>query len=469
MGSHTQRTTQPHFMAIGFSLGLGGCVGLEGDVFTEEGSNTSVTEVVRGPEGPSADLTSYVDVSGEDAWCQIEARGDCIRVRHHAQAEVCRRFVQDTLERSQVDVWEPGSTRCEPGRTATDARRQAVDRTNLYRWLMGLSPVVEDPARRDAVESCSLMQSLAGSLEHQPPQSWACWEAEGAAAAGRSNLSLGPPSPSKAVDGLMIDAGENNAQTLGHRRWISRPSLSAVAFGFSASGSPATCMHLDAQSGTKSTSSAAEALVMWPAPGLIPFEMVHPNNLKGEILRWSVVGETVGFGGANIVLVRESIPGTVSLNDEVLPSISGRLQDGVGDGMWLEPSEPLEAGVSYRVDVTGSSIGDVRWRTRFVDCGLVVPDRCDPVAQDCPLPGTACYGQDVPRCMDVVTPADPNTCRYMNECDPGNTCVVWADGESDCVPFCAMEPGSANSCETRCPQGVRELGESHPWSMCQRP
>ena len=355
----------------------------------------------------------------------IFAVGDgCIRVQQQTEEAVCDRFVQDTLTRSRHEVWRSGAGPCEPGRTSVAARAEALGRTNLYRWLMGLAPVVDDSDRMPAVESCALMQSLAGSLEHEPPQSWACWAPEGAAAAGLSNLSLGPQSPSEAVDGLMVDSGEYNAETLGHRRWISRPTLSAVAFGYSAAKEPATCMHLAAQSAASDGSPGVSGLVMWPAPGRIPFEMVHPNNLKGETLRWSVMGEGVDFGAASVALFQEFTPGHPSEHDRVLPTISGRLLAGVGDGLWWEPGVPLEAGISYRVEVFGSSLGDFRWRTRFVDCGLVVPDPCDPVAQDCPLPGTGCYGQDSPRCMERWTTAESRPCRYMNECDPGHTCVL---------------------------------------------
>ena len=191
----------------------------------------------------------------------------------------------------------------------------------------------------------------------------------------------------------MVDSGEYNAET-----WVTVDDFSADFIGGSiwvfSSEEACDVMHLAAQSSESDANPGVSGLVMWPAPGRIPFEMVHPNNLKGETLRWSVMGEGVDFGGASVALVQESIPGRPSQHDRVLPATSGRLLAGVGDGMWLEPGVPLEAGISYRVEVFGSSVGDFRWRTRFVDCGMVVPD---PLI---PWPKTAlCLGPDA---MDKI-------------------------------------------------------------------
>ena len=96
--------------------------------------------------------------------------------------------------------------------------------------------------------------SAEGSLSHFPDPGWACYTADGAAAASKSNLSLGESGPT-AVDGLMDDFGASNL-AVGHRRWIGRDmnrALDAIVGGWSVSAI------LTFQTGTPLTLGLADA------------------------------------------------------------------------------------------------------------------------------------------------------------------------------------------------------------------
>ena len=62
------------------------------------------------------------------------------------------------------------------------------------------------------------MMSANNSFSHTPPDTWTCYTANGAQAAGASNIALGTYGP-LSVDAFMRDSGGGN-QIVGHRRWF---------------------------------------------------------------------------------------------------------------------------------------------------------------------------------------------------------------------------------------------------------
>ena len=99
---------------------------------------------------------------------------------------------------------------------------------NLYRWLSGLAPAQADPSLGPALQQCALMESLNGPpLNHSPPTTWTCYTADGAGAAGTSNLAMGGDGhiPGGSVRLYVNEAGYG----LGHRRWCLDTGLRQVA------------------------------------------------------------------------------------------------------------------------------------------------------------------------------------------------------------------------------------------------
>jgi hypothetical protein len=109
-----------------------------------------------------------------------------------------------------------------PGTISSTFKSDVQRRVNFYRALVGVSTnitfdtSVGGESQYDQL--AALMMSANNMLSHSPPDTWVDYTANGAMAAGNSNLALGVYGPA-AVDGYMVDPGSNNI-ILGHRRWL---------------------------------------------------------------------------------------------------------------------------------------------------------------------------------------------------------------------------------------------------------
>ena len=392
--------------------------------------------------------------------------------RTRDQDEVCGRFLSDYPDEASAPIWESDGQDCSAGDLTDEARADALRRVNLYRWLAGLEEVAEARDRAGEVQQCALMQSLAGTLDHFPPEQWDCFSIAGAAQAGRSNLSIGQTTAAGAVDSQMIDAGEANEEVLGHRRWLLYRPLAEVAVGYAHAGErPATCVHVVPEPFVANELDGLAGLVVWPPAGVAPFELVHPPNARGNAPRWSVVIPEADFAGATAAVFVEGTPGSPSPDDAVFDVRSGELAELLEDGLWIEPQQAVEPGATYRIEISGASVGDFAWRTTFAACGLVVPELCDPVAQDCPLPGTGCYGLDGPTCKDTALPSAGAACVFDRQCPRGTTCAQWPDDGNLCATYCDAGPNPPQGldCATVCPDGAHIIDVDRGWAICRPP
>ncbi len=129
----------------------------------------------------------------------------------------------------------PDLARCHPGSLRPEAKASFVAALNAMRALHGLGPVRHDPAADGAVAESALMMAANDALSHDPPPSWKCWTAAGAAAAGSSNLLGGVSSPSLPYEddnGILAEwLIEGDSDEIGHRRWLLYPYLEQTALG----------------------------------------------------------------------------------------------------------------------------------------------------------------------------------------------------------------------------------------------
>jgi hypothetical protein len=72
------------------------------------------------------------------------------------------------------------------------------------------------------------MTSSNTQLNHSPAASWLCYTADGAQAAGKSNMTFG--NGWTAINRYMQDAGSANAD-VGHRGWLLHPPTQRVGIG----------------------------------------------------------------------------------------------------------------------------------------------------------------------------------------------------------------------------------------------
>jgi hypothetical protein len=214
-------------------------------------------------------------------------------------------------------------------------RARTLLQVNLYRWLAGLPAVPADATRNAKAQQCALMMDANNALSHSPPMTWNCYTANGAEAAGRSNIAT--TAAVQAVDLYMIDPG--NATTLGHRRWILSNSLGPIGMG---STSEDSCLWV-----LQGTGNANMPWTAWPPPGVFPIEAAALpwSNLNQTGL--SIQSDTINLGSATVAID----DGTTSLATTKTALLSGY---GSQYAISLVPNGwSLTAGKTYHVDVTG--------------------------------------------------------------------------------------------------------------------
>ncbi|MCA9563847.1 MAG: CAP domain-containing protein, partial [Myxococcales bacterium] len=174
-------------------------------------------------QAPDMDLLEqHDDESSEFEPSELESR---------ERSAVCSRWAGDHVVQVE-NAWEPPTegqaNNCDLGTIPQAAVEDAVRRVNLYRWLVGLPPVVANEQLNHLAQECALIQHMQGDLSHTPNPSVPCYTTEGGNAAGKSNLAYGLNNPADAVDLYMVDSGVSN---LGHRRWILSAPYLAAGFG----------------------------------------------------------------------------------------------------------------------------------------------------------------------------------------------------------------------------------------------
>jgi hypothetical protein len=239
-------------------------------------------------------------------------------------------------------VWRGDrADRCDVGVLDPIAIDDTIRRVNMFRWLSGLNPVVNNAGEHDAMQQCATMQDANPSLSHSPPASWNCYTTAGATAAGRANLSSGRRSSADTINAYMHDA---RTASLGHRRWILNGSLGRVGVGYRGRSG---CLGVFDWSGSSSRNWAA-----YPNPGPAPVDITSHT--------WSVQGN---LPGTDVQVTR--------LSDGMELSVEGEsLRGGFGSGSTVAIHRrgwSPEVGERYRVVLSGSR-GRIEYTVEPVDC-----------------------------------------------------------------------------------------------------
>ena len=246
----------------------------------------------------------------------------------------------------------PGGGSCAPGALKPGAIEDTLTRIDMFRWLAGLDPVENDPTFDVDAQACSTIAAFWDFMRpanpHMPPEDSTCWSAQGQRGAGSSNISWGVRHPANSIDSFIEDAGANNVDALGHRRWILNPPLGPVGVGYYEGGSnfgSASCLRVFGMT----PGQASPAWNAVPPPGFAPIEMARWT--------WSFQGSVAGISAARVTM--EKSDGT-PLMIEV-----HRLQAGSGQPAvaWVPVGWTVEAGETYTV-----TVGNVSYDVTPVDC-----------------------------------------------------------------------------------------------------
>jgi hypothetical protein len=246
-------------------------------------------------------------------------------------SEVCQRWAADRADLSE-GTWTGNAAACDAGDIGPPGRANALKLINLYRYLAGLPEVTNDPAQDAMAQQCALMQTANNSLSHTPPTTWKCYTADGAKAAGGSNISSGPGVGS--IEAYVNDSG--NASTLGHRRWTFSNSLGPVGLGSAKS----SCFY-----NMGGTGKANKPFTAWPPAGAVPLAAI--TTTRADTSGWSIQSDTINVntgtvtitdGGQSLAVTTTSLPGGYGSRYAIRMVPSG----------WTS-----QAGHSYTVTVAG--------------------------------------------------------------------------------------------------------------------
>ncbi len=230
--------------------------------------------------------------------------------------------------------WTGNVNSCQAGNTSQSYLDATFAMVNYFRGMVNLGAVVNNTSLNANAQEAALMMSANNDLSHYPPNTWTCYSAAGAQAAGTSNIALGISGPN-AIIAYMEDFGSFN-QPVGHRRWILYPR--AAEFGVGSVGETTRSANALQVIGTATTGRPATDIVAWPPEGYVPNTVVYN--------RWSFsLNNSPGanFSAATVTMTENGTP--IPLN------IISRTDNGYGDNtlVWEPDSLNFPGGQADRV------------------------------------------------------------------------------------------------------------------------
>lgn len=218
-----------------------------------------------------------------------------------------------------------------------DVRR----RINFYRALSALpADITFDATKSGKDQEAALMFARNNALSHYPPLEWIFYTANGAEAAGNSNIAWGTYGPGS-VDAYMRDDGSNNI-VVGHRRWLHYSRAQVMGTGDVPVENPYNSANGIWVIGNFKPAPAPQ-FVAWPNRGFVPASLVPA--------RWSLSYPGANFAAATVTMTQgaASVPTTIISN----------VDDGYGDNtlVWTPSGLPGSVNVDTPYQVTVSGIG----------------------------------------------------------------------------------------------------------------
>ena len=227
------------------------------------------------------------------------------------------------------------------GTTSSTFKDDVRRRINFYRALCTLpADITFDATKCAKDQKAALMFSRNDDIQHAPPAGWTFYTADGAEAAGNSNISLGSYGP-ESVDGYMEDDGSGN-EVAGHRRWLLYSRAQEMGTGdIPPNGSFNSANAIWVIGNYKP--APTPQFVAWPNQGYVP------HNLMPA--RWSLSRPGATFSAATVTMTQ----GATS----VPVSIISKTDTGIGDNaiVWVPTGLPssLTNDLTYNVTVSGIS------------------------------------------------------------------------------------------------------------------
>ncbi|NVO20049.1 MAG: hypothetical protein HXX13_10135 [Bacteroidetes bacterium] len=259
-----------------------------------------------------------------------------------ARDKVLNEYTANFLGSDVTDaVWTGSTASCDEGGYSADAESKTLQRINYFRRMAGVwDSITFDPVKSTKCQKAALMMLANNTLNHHPPTTWSCYSADGAEAAGKSNLALGANS-TDAISLYMQDPGSSNVD-LGHRRWLLYSRAGVLGAG---STSASQCLWVI---GGNRTPDTLPEFIAWPPKGFVPAPLIYsrwsfaiPNadfstatlgmtDGSGASVTCKIISNTVTIYGDNTIAWEPSGMKTNSASDEVYHiNVANVLVDGI--------------------------------------------------------------------------------------------------------------------------------------------
>ncbi len=227
-----------------------------------------------------------------------------------ANREASRAFYLTYYQGTAPSIeWTGDRSSCNAGTTASGFKDFVSLRINYFRAMAGAPAGVSFlDAYSAKAQQAALMMSVNNSLSHFPPTTWQCYTADGAEAAGSSDLYLGVYG-AEAITGYIRDPGPNNG-AVGHRRWILYPQTQNMGTGDipPSGGSAANALWVFDSHMWETRPATREEFVAWPPPGYVPYQVVFPRwSFSYPSADFSLASVVMTQGAQNVPLVQETV------------------------------------------------------------------------------------------------------------------------------------------------------------------
>ena len=260
----------------------------------------------------------------------------CVALNEAQTPQVCERWNADRADLSE-GTWSGTVDPCNAGDISEEGRANALKLINLYRSMVGLSAITTDPALNQKTQECALMMDAndPSPIIHDPPDDWLCYTSEGDSTAGSSNISGGPGV--KSIDRYMAD--QDNASTMGHRRYILSNSLAPkIGLGSTDQWSCMTVFPLTGQGKNNWTA--------WPSPGKFPVEAFTVAEESIDVTGWTIQSESIDLTDAQVSITDGGA--NLDVNVDILNRVLSETAIRIVPLGWIS-----EVGHTYKVSVTG--------------------------------------------------------------------------------------------------------------------
>ncbi len=220
--------------------------------------------------------------------------------------EAVRQFFLSTYVPIQnfPEGWTGNLATGDAGDTSAAYKGAVITMINFFRSLAGVSPgVTIDLVTSAKDQKAALMYAANQNLSHTPPTTWIDYTADGAEAAGKSNICLDTTLPQKpgCIENYIDDSDPGNV-IVGHRRWILYPQTTRMGTGDIPPGdqthrygaNAVWVINEDEVFGPRP--ATREQFVAWPPPGYVPQQLIFS--------RWSFSYAEANFGGASVTMTR---------------------------------------------------------------------------------------------------------------------------------------------------------------------